>query len=122
MVLNIVIISTLIILIVHFSIDYLKTFLNTSSPHLDDLKYKKYKAIIDDISKPVLIETVTSATSSDNLGPTSSDNLGPTSSATSSATSSDNLSATSSATLDSDLDLESYFQTKLDMDLLIDSP
>ena len=114
MVLNIVIISTLIILIVHFSIDYLKTFLNTSSPHLDDLKYKKYKAIIDDISKPVLIETVTSATSSDNLGPTSS--------ATSSATSSDNLSATSSATLDSDLDLESYFQTKLDMDLLIDSP
>ena len=110
MVLNIVIISTLIILIVHFSIDYLKTFLNTSSPHLDDLKYKKYKAIIDDISKPVLIETATSATSSDNLGPTSSDNLGTTS------------SATLSATLDPDLDLESYFQTKLDMDLLIDSP
>ena len=110
MVLNIVIISTLIILIVHFSIDYLKTFLNTSSPHLDDLKYKKYKAIIDDISKPVLIETVTSATSSDNLGPTLSHNLSATS------------SATSSATLDSDLDLESYFQTKLDMDLLIDSP
>ena len=98
MVLNIVIISTLIILIVHFSIDYLKTFLNTSSPHLDDLKYKKYKAIIDDISKPVLIETVTSATSS--------------------ATSSD----IPNATLDPDLDLESYFQTKLDMDLLIDSP
>ena len=102
MVLNIVIISTLIILIVHFSIDYLKTLLNTSSPHLDDLKYKKYKAIIDDISKPVLIETVTSASSS--------------------ATSSDNLSATLGATLDPDLDLESYFQTKLDMDLLIDSP
>ena len=106
MVLNIVIISTLIILIVHFSIDYLKTFLNTSSPHLDDLKYKKYKAIIDDISKPVLIETVTSH----NLGPTSSDNLSATS------------SATSSATLDPDLDLESYFQTKLDMDLLINRP
>ena len=118
MVLNIVIISTLIILIVHFSIDYLKTFLNTSSPHLDDLKYKKYKAIIDDISKPVLIETVTSAsssaTSSDNLNATSSDNLN----ATSSATSSD----IPNATLDPDLDLESYFQTKLDMDLLIDSP
>ena len=110
MVLNIVIISTLIILIVHFSIDYLKTFLNTSSPHLDDLKYKKYKAIIDDISKPVLIETVTSASSS----ATSSDNLN----ATSSATSSD----IPNATLDPDLDLESYFQTKLDMDLLIDSP
>ena len=106
MVLNIVIISTLIILIVHFSIDYLKTFLNTSSPHLDDLKYKKYKAIIDDISKPVLIETVTSATSSDNLN------------ATSSATSSD----IPNATLDPDLDLESYFQTKLDMDLLINRP
>lgn len=106
MVLNIVIISTLIILIVHFSIDYLKTFLNTSSPHLDDLKYKKYKAIIDDISKPVLIETATSDTSSDNLGTMLS--------ATSSATSSD--------TLDPELDLESYFQTKLDMDLLIDSP
>jgi len=98
MVLNIVIISTLIILIVHFSIDYLKTFLNTSSPHLDDLKYKKYKAIIDDISKPVLIETATSDTSNPILGATSSD------------------------TLDPELDLESYFQTKLDMDLLIDSP
>ena len=110
MVLNIVIISTLIILIVHFSIDYLKTFLNTSSPHLDDLKYKKYKAIIDDISKPVLIETAPNATSSDNLGPTSSDNLSATS------------SAIPNATLDPDLDLESYFQTKLDMDLLIDSP
>jgi hypothetical protein len=110
MVLNIVIISTLIILIVHFSIDYLKTFLNTSSPHLDDLKYKKYKAIIDDISKPVLIETATSDTSS----ATSSDNLGPTSNPI--------LGATSSDTLDPELDLESYFQTKLDMDLLIDSP
>ena len=52
MVFNIVIVSILIILIFHYSFDYLKTLLNPSPPILEDLKYKKYKAMIDDISKP----------------------------------------------------------------------
>jgi hypothetical protein len=42
----------LVILIIHYSIDYLKTFLNPSPPILEDLKYKKYKAMIDEISRP----------------------------------------------------------------------
>ena len=54
MVFNIVIVSILIILIFHYSFDYLKTLLNPSPPILEDLKYKKYKAMIDDISKPKL--------------------------------------------------------------------
>ena len=52
MVFNIVIVSVLVILIIHYSIDYLKTFLNPSPPILEDLKYKKYKAMIDEISRP----------------------------------------------------------------------
>jgi hypothetical protein len=52
MVFNIVIVSVLVILILHYSIDYLKTFLNPSPPMLEDLKYKKYKAMIDEISRP----------------------------------------------------------------------
>jgi hypothetical protein len=52
MVLNIVIVSVLVILIIHYSIDYLKTFLNPSPPMLEDLKYKKYKTMIDEISRP----------------------------------------------------------------------
>ena len=52
MVFNIVIVSVLVILIIHYSIDYLKTFLNPSPPMLEDLKYKKYKAMIDEISRP----------------------------------------------------------------------
>ena len=55
MVFNIVIVSILIILIFHYSFDYLKTLLNPSPPILEDLKYKKYKAMIDDISKPKLV-------------------------------------------------------------------
>ena len=51
MVFNIVIVSVLVILIIHYSIDYLKTFLNPSPPLLEDLKYKKYKTMIDEISK-----------------------------------------------------------------------
>jgi len=54
MVFNIVIVSILIILIFHYSFDYLKTLLNPSPPILEDLKYKKYKAMIDNISKPKL--------------------------------------------------------------------
>ena len=46
------IVSVLVILIIHYSIDYLKTFLNPSPPMLEDLKYKKYKAMIDEISRP----------------------------------------------------------------------
>ena len=46
------IVSVLVILIIHYSIDYLKTFLNPSPPILEDLKYKKYKAMIDEISRP----------------------------------------------------------------------
>ena len=52
MVFNIVIVSVLVILIIHYSIDYLKTFLNPSPPIFEDLKYKKYKAMIDEISRP----------------------------------------------------------------------
>ena len=52
MVFNIVIVSVLVILIIHYSIDYLKTFLNPSPPMLEDLKYKKYKTMIDEISRP----------------------------------------------------------------------
>ena len=58
MVFNIVIVSVLVILIIHYSIDYLKTFLNPSPPMLEDLKYKKYKAMIDEISKPRLDEAL----------------------------------------------------------------
>ncbi len=46
------IVSVLVILIIHYSIDYLKTFLNPSPPMLEDLKYKKYKTMIDEISRP----------------------------------------------------------------------
>ena len=52
MVFNIVIVSVLVILIIHYSIDYLKTFLNPCPPILEDLKYKKYKTMIDEISRP----------------------------------------------------------------------
>lgn len=49
---NILIISILIILIIHYSLDYIKSLLNPVPPSLEDLKYKKYKTIIDEISKP----------------------------------------------------------------------
>lgn len=52
MVFNIVIVSVLVILIIHYSIDYLKSFLNPLPPSLEDLKYKKYKTIIDEITRP----------------------------------------------------------------------
>jgi hypothetical protein len=64
MVFNIVIVSVLVILIIHYSIDYLKTFLNPSPPMLEDLKYKKYKAMIDEISRP---RQVVSALSDSNV-------------------------------------------------------
>ncbi len=52
MMFNILIISILIILIIHYSLDYIKSLLNPVPPSLEDLKYKKYKTIIDEISKP----------------------------------------------------------------------
>lgn len=52
MVFNILIISILIILIIHYLLDYIKSFLNPVPPSLEDLKYKKYKTIIDEMSKP----------------------------------------------------------------------
>ena len=52
MVFNIVIVSVLVILIIHYSIDYLKSFLNPLPPSLEDLKYKKYKTIIDEMTRP----------------------------------------------------------------------
>jgi len=57
MVFNILIISILIILIIHYSLDYIKSFLNPVPPSLEDLKYKKYKTIIDEISKPKNVPT-----------------------------------------------------------------
>ena len=79
MVFNIVIVSILIILIFHYSFDYLKTLLNPSPPILEDLKYKKYKAMIDDISRPKLED------------------------------------------VESDEDLESYFQTKVEFEERLES-
>ena len=55
MVFNILIISILIILIIHYLLDYIKSFLNPVPPSLEDLKYKKYKTIIDEMSKPKAI-------------------------------------------------------------------
>jgi|LauGreDrversion4_2_1035121.scaffolds.fasta_scaffold183580_3 hypothetical protein len=55
MVFNILIISILIILIIHYSLDYIKSLLNPVPPSLEDLKYKKYKTIIDEISKPKVV-------------------------------------------------------------------
>lgn len=52
MVFNIVIVSVLVILIIHYSIDYLKSFLNPLPPSLEHLKYKKYKTIIDEMTRP----------------------------------------------------------------------
>jgi len=52
MVFNIVIVSVLVILIIHYSIDYLKSFINPLPPSLEDLKYKKYKTIIDEMTRP----------------------------------------------------------------------
>ncbi len=46
------IVSVLVILIIHYSIDYLKSFLNPLPPSLEDLKYKKYKTIIDEMTRP----------------------------------------------------------------------
>ena len=55
MVFNILIISILIILIIHYLLDYIKSFLNPVPPSLEDLKYKKYKTIIDEMSKPKVV-------------------------------------------------------------------
>lgn len=65
MVFNIVVISVLVILIIHYSIDYLKTFLNPSPPILEDLKYKKYKTMIDEISRPRHVGDLDKALSDD---------------------------------------------------------
>ncbi len=46
------IVSVLVILIIHYSIDYLKSFLTPLPPSLEDLKYKKYKTIIDEMTRP----------------------------------------------------------------------
>ena len=46
------IVSVLVILIIHYSIDYLKSFINPLPPSLEDLKYKKYKTIIDEMTRP----------------------------------------------------------------------
>jgi hypothetical protein len=65
MVFNILIISILIILIIHYSLDYIKSFLNPIPPSLEDLKYKKYKTIIDEISKPKVVPNMVPITDTD---------------------------------------------------------
>jgi hypothetical protein len=65
MVFNILIISILIILIIHYSLDYIKSFLNPIPPSLEDLKYKKYKTIIDEISKPKAVPNMVPITDTD---------------------------------------------------------
>ncbi len=95
MVFNIVIVSVLVILIIHYSIDYLKSFLNPLPPSLEDLKYKKYKTIIDEMTRPK-VEPVL------DLDQGSEPSLG------------------SELSPGSDPDLQSYFQTMYDFNSIMD--
>ena len=94
MVFNIVIVSVLVILIIHYSIDYLKSFLNPLPPSLEDLKYKKYKTIIDEMTRPkvepVLVSDQELSSPGSELSP------------------------------GSDPDLQSYFQTMYDFNSIMD--
>ena len=93
MVFNIVIVSVLVILIIHYSIDYLKSFLNPLPPSLEDLKYKKYKTIIDEMTRPK-VEPVLDQGSEPSLW--------------------------SELSPGSDPDLQSYFQTMYDFNSIMD--
>ena len=93
MVFNIVIVSVLVILIIHYSIDYLKSFLNPLPPSLEDLKYKKYKTIIDEMTRPKVEPVV-----SDQDPSIRGSELSP----------------------GSDPDLQSYFQTMYDFNSIMD--
>lgn len=103
MVFNIVIVSVLVILIIHYSIDYLKSFLNPLPPSLEDLKYKKYKTIIDEMTRPKIEPVLGSDKDQPNqvaepvLG-ADQDPLSP----------------------GSDPDLQSYFQTMYDFNSIMD--
>ena len=88
------IVSVLVILIIHYSIDYLKSFLNPLPPSLEDLKYKKYKTIIDEMTRPkvqpVLVLDQELSSPGSELSP------------------------------GSDPDLQSYFQTMYDFNSIMD--
>ena len=88
------IVSVLVILIIHYSIDYLKSFLNPLPPSLEDLKYKKYKTIIDEMTRPkvepVLVSDQELSSPGSELSP------------------------------GSDPDLQSYFQTMSDFNSIMD--
>ena len=88
------IVSVLVILIIHYSIDYLKSFLNPLPPSLEDLKYKKYKTIIDEMTRPkvepVLVSDQELSSPGSELSP------------------------------GSDPDLQSYFQTMYDFNSIMD--
>ena len=94
------IVSVLVILIIHYSIDYLKSFLNPLPPSLEDLKYKKYKTIIDEMTRPK-VEPVLDL-DQEQLSPGSEPSPG------------------SELSLGSDPDLQSYFQTMYDFNSIMD--
>ena len=94
------IVSVLVILIIHYSIDYLKSFLNPLPPSLEDLKYKKYKTIIDEMTRPKIEPVLGSDKDQPNQG--SDPSLG------------------SELSPGSDPDLQSYFQTMYDFNSIMD--
>ena len=94
------IVSVLVILIIHYSIDYLKSFLNPLPPSLEDLKYKKYKTIIDEMTRPK-VEPVLDLDQDPSIRgsePSPGSELSP----------------------GSDPDLQSYFQTMYDFNSIMD--
>ena len=97
------IVSVLVILIIHYSIDYLKSFLNPLPPSLEDLKYKKYKTIIDEMTRPKIEPVLGSDKDQPNQVAEPVLNLDQ-----------DPLSP------GSDPDLQSYFQTMYDFNSIMD--
>ena len=109
MVINIVIVSVLVILIIHYSIDYLKSFLNPLPPSLEDLKYKKYKTIIDEITRPK-VEPVLGSDQEPSI-PGSEPVLG---------ADQEPPNQVAEPSPGSEPDLQSYFQTMYDFNSIVD--
>lgn len=100
------IVSVLVILIIHYSIDYLKSFLNPLPPNLEDLKYKKYKTIIDEMTRPKVEPVLVSDQDPSIRGSDPSQGSEP--------------SPGSELSPGSDPDLQSYFQTMYDFNSIMD--
>ena len=103
------IVSVLVILIIHYSIDYLKSFLNPLPPSLEDLKYKKYKTIIDEMTRPK-IEPVLGS-DKDQPNQVAEPVLG---------ADQDPPNQVAEPSPGSDPDLQSYFQTMYDFNSIMD--